>query len=269
MEESWRWLIAVFGVLAVSVILRDRFFRSSKNSELKMTLISKRVITDNTAVYRFSAPVDFRLPIGQHVVISRSVGDQRVSRPYTPIAVGNGWIELLIKIYRPTDRFPQGGVLSQYIDNLEIGSVVDARGPVGRMEYLGKGSFRFGGIEKNFTKIGMIAGGTGITPMYQIIQAAESEVELSLLFANQTPTDILLREELGRLKSISKLTLTVDRISDDLWKGSVGFIDEAKIKMSLPPPAPDVIVLICGPPPMTSLCRSLLSNLGYSEIFTF
>lgn len=48
--------------------------------------------------------------------------------------------------------------------------------------------------------IGMIAGGTGITPMLQIIRAVlrnkDDKTVMWLIFANQTEEDILLREEL-------------------------------------------------------------------------
>ena len=65
----------------------------------------------------------------------------------------------------------------------------------------------------------MIAGGTGITPMLQLVRAVfrdpEDETRLSLLFANQTEEDILLREELEQLASEHpdqfKLWYTVDR----------------------------------------------------------
>jgi NAD(P)H-flavin reductase len=47
-------------------------------------------------------------------------------------------------------------------------------------------------IIKKVKKIGMIAGGTGITPMYQLIQDIcnnpEDTTQLSLLFANQVHT---------------------------------------------------------------------------------
>lgn len=48
-------------------------------------------------------------------------------------------------------------------------------------------------------RIGMVAGGTGITPCYQVIQAALNEddgTSLSLLFGSRTVEDILLKEEL-------------------------------------------------------------------------
>ena len=45
----------------------------------------------------------------------------------------------------------------------------------------------------------MVAGGTGITPVYQILNAVyeyHDKVNISLLFANKTSADILLKEEL-------------------------------------------------------------------------
>ena len=51
----------------------------------------------------------------------------------------------------------------------------------------------------------MVAGGTGITPMLQIIRAIQKDeadsTELYLIFANQTEEDILLRKELEACES--------------------------------------------------------------------
>lgn len=48
-----------------------------------------------------------------------------------------------------------------------------------------------------------VAGGTGITPCYAVIKAALRDpadtTRLSLVFANNTEDDILLREELDEL----------------------------------------------------------------------
>ena len=263
-----KWPIAAFGVVAAAVYFRRFFYRSPNNSEFKMTLLKKNGLTHNTAIFRFSVPRGFTIPVGQHVVISRSVEDKKVSRAYTPIAIGSGWIDLLIKIYRPCEKFPAGGVLSQYIDSLEISTEVEAKGPVGKMEYLGGGVFKYGGGQKKFRRIAMIAGGTGITPMYQVMQAAKNEdVELTILFANQTPDDILLKDELEAMKSSKiKVVFTVDKKPATAWSGLVGFIEKDKIQATLPPPAEDVVVLICGPPMMTSLCKKLLCELGYLDV---
>ncbi len=58
--------------------------------------------------------------------------------------------------------------------------------------------------EKTVRRIGMIAGGTGITPMLQIINALKRErmggIEVNLLFCNQTEDDILLRNHIESFK---------------------------------------------------------------------
>jgi cytochrome-b5 reductase len=61
-----------------------------------------------------------------------------------------------------------------------VGDTLDFQGPKGRYEYRGRGVFAIkrlksqgGGFEIRKAKnIGMIAGGTGITPMLQIMRAA-------------------------------------------------------------------------------------------------
>ena len=114
-------------------------------------------------------------------------------------------MDLLIKVYMPSDDFPLGGKMSQYIENLKIGETLDFTGPKGRLEYKGCGSFKIDGIKKSdpmreshVTEIGMIAGGSGITPMWQIIQdvfqnCQNDKTKIHLLFANKTEDDILLR----------------------------------------------------------------------------
>ena len=57
--------------------------------------------------------------------------------------------------------------------------------------------------EKKVGKLGMIAAGTGITPMYQIIQAVEDDPKdrtaLSLICLNQNPSDSILDDDLFRV----------------------------------------------------------------------
>lgn len=58
-------------------------------------------------------------------------------------------------------------------------------------------------------KIGMLAGGTGITPMLQIIGAVVREgsaLEMSLVFANKSEDDILLRDMIEGLVSLDPIS---------------------------------------------------------------
>lgn len=71
----------------------------------------------------------------------------------------------------------------------------------------------------------MIAGGTGITPMLQIIRQVFKDendgTELWLLYANQTESDILLRKELEEVQAAHSerfhLHYTLDR-PEEGWK---------------------------------------------------
>lgn len=79
----------------------------------------------------------------------------------------------------------------------------------------------------------MVAGGTGITPLYQIIQyITENELQtsanLTLLFANRTEDDILLYNELKEYEKTNprlKVFFSVDRTIKPNWDGFVGYID--------------------------------------------
>ena len=107
-------------------------------------------------------------------------------------------------------------------------------GPKGRLSYQGFGSFTIAKKAVSGKKnIGCIAGGTGITPVYQVIQAAlknNDGTNLSLVFGNRTVNDILLKDELVQLKINNKekfeLFLTVDIQPDASadWQQGVGFI---------------------------------------------
>ena len=73
-------------------------------------------------------------------------------------------------------------------------------GPVGRMTYQGNGTFKITGKDPmQKTKIGLIAGGSGLTPMLSVMDAMYRAKDTSIscvkmLYSNKTETDILCRE---------------------------------------------------------------------------
>lgn len=103
------------------------------------------------------------------------------------------------QVYTPNDKFPEGGKMSQLLDSLEIGDTIDVKGPVGEIVYLEPGQFLIKGKPRIASRLAMLAGGTGITPMYQVLKAVlnnpDDDTVCSLVYANQTEEDILLREE--------------------------------------------------------------------------
>ncbi|XP_036091437.1 NADH-cytochrome b5 reductase 1 isoform X3 [Rousettus aegyptiacus] len=278
--------------------------------------------------------------------------------------------------------------MSQYLNSLKIGDMVEFRGPSGLLTYTGKGNFSIQPDKKSppeprvAKSLGMIAGGTGITPMLQLIRAIlkdpEDPTQCCLLFANQTEKDIILREDLEELQAQHpgrfKLWFTLDhppegtlpvlgnpksgplacailvsvepttlpslsagvwwspgplppvpvywwaagvavllRQAEDShtaaatalylleslaqpspphglappcqeasgvsfspllwtsgWAYSKGFVTADMIREHLPAPGDDVLLLLCGPPPMVQLaCHPNLDKLGYSQKMRF
>ena len=112
-------------------------------------------------------------------------------------------------------------------------------------------------------EIGMLAGGTGITPMLQIIRAIlknpDDTTKVTLIYANVTIVDILLKDDLENLEKRYpekfRLYFVVEKKPSESWNGGVGFISEDMIREYCPAPASDVKMLICGPPPMVSAMK--------------
>jgi cytochrome-b5 reductase len=229
------------------------------------------------------------LPVGQHIVIYANVNGEPVKRKYTPVSSDNdkGYFDLVIKVYKSgvNERFPDGGKMTQHVDDMEIGDLLTISGPVGRMTYHGKGNVTM--IDKkskkksngSYKRMGMIAGGSGIAPMLQLIEAVirdeEDNTELFLLFANQTEKDILMRDRLEQLVKENphrlRVWYTVDRVTEGQeWEYSTGFVNSDMIAQHLPPPDQETLILICGPPAMIKLaCNPNLDKLGYREQHRF
>ncbi|XP_062373570.1 NADH-cytochrome b5 reductase 3 [Sardina pilchardus] len=276
----------LFGKKKPAITLKD------PNIKYALKLIDKEIISHDTRKFRFalSSPDEvLGLPIGQHIYLSAKVDGKLVVRPYTPVSSDDdvGFVDLVVKIYYKNvhPKFPEGGKMSQYLESLRIGETIDFRGPSGLLTYTGKGEFAIKPDKKSPASIvkakhvGMIAGGTGITPMLQIIRAVmkdpKDQTVCHLLFANQTEKDILLRPELEEVlanhPSRFNLWFTVDRANED-WTYSQGFISEEMVRDHLPPPGDDTIILMCGPPPMIEYaCVPNLKKVGHADSsrFTF
>lgn len=299
---------SIAGILTVAIAVHFYFSskRSSRNGERRtsqrrtlldpnkkyqLPLIEKEEISHDTKRFRFGLPSPehiLGLPIGQHIHLIATIEDELVIRAYTPVSSdeNTGYVDLVIKVYKRNvhPKFPNGGKMSQYVDELKIGDTIAFRGPTGKLQYSGGGKFSIKRLRKEpaaeveVDTVNMIAGGTGITPMLQLAREilshpAVNPIKISLLFANQTENDILLRNELDELAEKHgeqfKVWYTVDQASNS-WKYSTGFVNADMIKDSLYAPTKKVITLMCGPPPMINYaCIPNLDALGYDSDLRF
>lgn len=255
-----------------------------KDNYQPFPLIDIKEISHDVKRFRFGLPSPqhrLGLPIGQHISLKYvDEKGEEVIRSYTPTSSDEdlGHVDFVVKVYFKgvNPRFPDGGKMSQHLNDLKIGDTILMKGPKGHLEYFSEGKFTIKKLgQKEATayhkkKIGMIAGGTGITPMLQIINAIkrnpEDKTELWLIFANQTEEDILLRKELEELVGDRfHLHYTLDRPPAD-WKYSSGFINTEMCRKHLPPVGPDSMVFVCGPPPMIKFaCEPAFKELGMTN----
>lgn len=207
-----------------------------------------------------------------------------VERKYTPTKNNKNTFDLLIKVYEKCEKFPEGGKMSLYINSLEINDTLQIRYPYGRFNYQGNGKIQIRSIGANPTyrhpvvqRLYMIAGGTGITPIYQIIQYIcanpEDKTELTLLFMNRTEEDILLNRELDAMAERNprlKVFYSVDRSITQHWTGFTGFLDKKKIEETLPANK-GLMCLSCGPPILSNIAEKIWGELGVKseDMFRF
>lgn len=216
---------------------------------IEFRLDDKAKVSHNTQLFRFSFDPSAKLglDVASCIITRAPLGQDAegktkyVIRPYTPISdpESKGYFDLLIKVY------PEGK-MSQHFASLKAGDVVEVKGPIEKLRYI-----------PNMKKhIGMIAGGTGITPMLQVIEAIlknpDDNTKVSLIYANVSPDDILLKQKLDVLAATHpnlKIFYTVDNPSKD-WRGGTGYISKDMAVKGLPCPGDDTLVLVCGPPGM-------------------
>lgn len=126
-------------------------------------------------------------------------------------------MEILIKIYR-ADRhplFPDGGKLTPYLELLQAGALINIDGPHGKFSY-SRGFVNIVGEEPfAVKKLVMVAGGSGIAPIYnvinEIVRDKEDPVEIVVLCCHKTVEDILLKEELEKLRGRIKVYYMIDQ----------------------------------------------------------
>ncbi|CCD22422.1 cytochrome-b5 reductase NDAI_0A02640 [Naumovozyma dairenensis CBS 421] len=251
----FKQLINIFGTIRTKKIILE------KGKFHKFPLISKTILTHNTATYTFGLPHKddiLGLPIGQHISIKENIDGKMIMRSYTPTSLDSdthGQFELLVKTY------PNGNI-SKFIGNLKIGETINACGPQGNYEY-----------EVNCRKkLGMIAGGSGIAPMFQIMKAIylneNDKTQVTLLYGNVHEEDILLKKELDAMVSGRpdqfKIVYLLDDPEREDWEGETGYVTLELMEKYIPKPTEESVqLLICGPPRMVGTVKRNAVTMGY------
>lgn len=256
-----------------------------------LTLTERVDVSSTSSVLRFALP-DKEIPLNLSTCAcilakadlpSRDGAIEAVIRPYTPISTNEliGSFDLLVKNYG------ENGRMSTYLCTAPIGTTVDFK----HIDFNVK-------IQAPFKpkKIGMIVGGTGLTPMVQALHALlgdeDNTTEVSMLYGSRDSGDILGKELLdgwektygdngkGGKFSLEHI-LSHEKEGSD-WKGKRGFITKELIKENFASPdlGDDVMIFVCGPPVMYDIfcgprsdkeLTGVLKEMGYSasQVYKF
>ncbi|KAF5863295.1 hypothetical protein ETB97_010293 [Aspergillus alliaceus] len=211
-------------------------------------------LTLTSAIITFHKPKDAWLP---------------VIRPYTPINNINepGYIELLVK------KYPNGKA-STYLHSLQPGDTLNIRGPMRRYPWR----------PNEFEHVNLIAGGAGITPMYQLIQGIlnnpEDRSKIKLIFGVNSDADLVLKNELDAFERKFPDRFKVVYTVSDPGEGSPfpkGKITKELLERELvgAKDSKGTKVFLCGPPGMEASVAGtkgrffgqagILEEMGYSK----
>jgi len=233
-------------------------------------LLQKWQVSHTSSILRFELP-DVKKSLGLStcacILAKATFGGEDVIRPYTPISTNEliGSFDLLVKDYAQ-------GKMSRHLSTMQIGDVVEFK----HIPFNVKLQAPF-----PYKKIGMIVGGTGITPMIQALHAIlgdeNNPIEVTMLYGSRESSDILgfdllaqWEKDFGKFKLINVLSHEPE---SSKWDGERGFISKDLITKYLPD-GDDTCIFVCGPPVMYDVIsggredeevKGLLKDLGYSK----
>lgn len=231
--------------------------RIKSKTPVPYTVLSIVQDTHDTRTLQFALAADATLDMlpGDHLYVHATIDGKTVKRPYTPSSLPGavGYFDLTVKRY-------DTGTVSRYLHGVKVGEAVLMSGP-------NPGGHWVDGMA---TRVGFVAGGSGITPMIAIIRwilAARLPVDLQLLYANKTESDIIFRDEWERHAREHANFHCYHVLGEPPagWSQGVGRLTDAMLREHLPPPGPGTVVFLCGPPPMVDAVETALKTLGHAE----
>lgn len=233
-------------------------------------------ISHDSRLFRFALDRDDQplgLPTGQHCFVRIPTQDgEHIQRAYTPVSfTAVGYVDFLVKVYFPNEKFPSGGRMSMAFEQLKVGDLVQLKGPLGAFTHCGKGVVRWQGKERRVRQYGLVCGGTGITPIMQVLRGVLSDAEdkeacLSVLNGNRAESDILMRAELDKMAHQHQSRLRIHHTLStppDGWAFGKGRMSQNDLLQHLPAPSPEHLICVCGPGPMQDSVLAGLQSLGW------
>ncbi|KAI0015198.1 hypothetical protein F4780DRAFT_108026 [Xylariomycetidae sp. FL0641] len=239
---------------------------------LSLKLESSELVNHNTKKLRFALPTEDHvsgLPITSALLTySWPKGCWLPCvRPYTPVSAPDepGVLEFLIK------KYPDGKQ-STHIHSLQPGDSLRFVVPIP--------GYKWDAAEKH-PEVTLVAGGAGITPMYQLLRGIfrdrpdeDPRTKVTLVYGVNTDADVLLKKEFDELERRHpgrfRAVYTVSNPGPDSPYRK-GYVTKELLKeVGANPKTANSKVFVCGPPPMEAALGNgkgsgILAELGYTK----
>jgi len=207
-------------------------------------ILSANYVTHNVRHFVVEKPEGFTYIPGQATDVSiNKPGQEEELRPFTFTSLTDAeHLEFVIKIYKDHD-----GVTSK-LGDLKPGDELILHEVFGAINYKGPGIF--------------IAGGAGITPFLAILRSIQKNGEAgkcTLLFANHTEDDIILKDELKAMLNSHFINV----LSNPKSGAAKKYIDKELLSQFTG--TDDRHYYVCGPDQFTTDMVNILKELNVKD----
>ncbi len=232
-----------------------RWARGAARPEMLRLVVAEVIVeSPSTRTFVFEDR-DLRYRAGQHLTVVAGIGGRTVRRCYSFSSSPSAGSRPAITVKRI-----DGGTMSGWLhDNLRAGDELRAMPPAGE--------FSIEPDPSRSRRVGMIAGGVGITPLLSMAETLlreEPGTQVTMLYGSRCRDEVIFHD---RLLALSRefggrlvLELVVE-LGDTSWDGLVGRVDgDAVSRVAGTHEADDWYV--CGPQPMMDGAVAALAQAG-------
>lgn len=202
---------------------------------------------------------------GQHLDVRLTAPDgYTATRSYSIASSGSSQ-----RVVLAIDKLPDGEVSPFLVDEVRAGDQLEVHGPLGAYFVWRPGAELGAAAAADARPVQLIAGGSGVVPLYAIAQAhgdADDPAPFRLLYSVRSPADVYFAGELRALVAASapfRLDLVYTRRTPEGWPTSAGRITREALEAAVIPADEHPLVYVCGSTGFVERVADWLVELGH------
>lgn len=208
--------------------------------------------THDVKSFRFARPEGFDYKPGQYILVSLNVEDSVITKAFSLSSspTEKDHIEFTKKL--------TGHPFSNVLDTMKTGNSAVINGPFGKMTFEGE-----------YSKVALLSGGIGVTPMISICKYCTDmhiDTDIVLIYSNRAEEDLAFMKELDEMmhsNSNFRIIYTLTRATES-WTGYRERIHENLILREVPD-YKERHFYICGSPEMVHSMEEILTSMVVPE----